>query len=117
MTTLLRHRGSSGTANAAFRVLHTRWTDGRTEVLTGDKETDGFDVSMQDVMRLDNKARMNTPGKAAGNWAWRVGDSTVRVKLSSSPTQQYADLIHNPADHNVHLIDPGCGCCTLLQCC
>ena len=28
-------------------------------------------------MRLDNRARMNTPGKAAGNWAWRVGDASV----------------------------------------
>lgn len=23
-------------------------------------------------MRLDNSARMNTPGRAAGNWAWRL---------------------------------------------
>lgn len=36
---------------------------------------------MQDVMRLDNSARMNTPGKAAGNWAWRAGDSGVWRKL------------------------------------
>lgn len=33
-------------------------------------------------MRLDNGARMNTPGKAAGNWAWRVGDSDVWRRLS-----------------------------------
>ena len=46
-------------------------------ILNGD--TDGSHARMQDVMRLDNKARMNTPGKAAGNWAWRVGDSTVRL--------------------------------------
>ena len=29
-------------------------------------------VPLQDVLRLDNAARMNTPGRAAGNWAWRV---------------------------------------------
>jgi 4-alpha-glucanotransferase len=29
-------------------------------------------IMMQDVMRLDNSCRMNSPGKAAGNWAWRV---------------------------------------------
>jgi hypothetical protein len=28
-------------------------------------------------MRLDDSARMNTPGKAAGNWAWRVGETWV----------------------------------------
>jgi 4-alpha-glucanotransferase len=33
-------------------------------------------------MRLDNSARMNTPGKAAGNWAWRVGDRKVWKRLA-----------------------------------
>lgn len=30
---------------------------------------------MQDVLRLDNSARMNSPGKAAGNWGWRMSNS------------------------------------------
>jgi 4-alpha-glucanotransferase len=29
-------------------------------------------VMMQDVLRLGNEARMNTPGRAEGNWAWRA---------------------------------------------
>ena len=29
--------------------------------------------TMQDAMGLGNEARMNTPGIADGNWAWRVG--------------------------------------------
>jgi 4-alpha-glucanotransferase len=29
--------------------------------------------TMQDVMGLGNEGRMNTPGIADGNWAWRVG--------------------------------------------
>ena len=29
-------------------------------------------VMMQDIMRLDNSARMNSPGTAQGNWAWRM---------------------------------------------
>lgn len=29
--------------------------------------------TMQDVMGLGNEARMNTPGVADGNWAWRIG--------------------------------------------
>ncbi|MHB8760194.1 MAG: 4-alpha-glucanotransferase [Thiobacillus sp.] len=28
-------------------------------------------LPMQDVLRLDNAARMNTPGREAGNWTWR----------------------------------------------
>ena len=38
-------------------------------------------------MRLDNSARMNTPGKAAGNWAWRVGDSGVWKELKKEATE------------------------------
>jgi 4-alpha-glucanotransferase len=29
-------------------------------------------IMMQDVMRLDNSHRMNSPGKAEGNWGWRL---------------------------------------------
>jgi len=43
--------------------------------------------TMQDVMRLDNQARMNTPGKAEGNWAWRVGDSSVWKQLSKEAAE------------------------------
>ena len=34
-------------------------------------------------MRLDNEGRMNRPGRAEGNWAWRVGDSSVWSTLES----------------------------------
>lgn len=34
-------------------------------------------------MRLDNSARMNFPGKAAGNWAWRIGESDIWSHLRS----------------------------------
>lgn len=44
---------------------------------------------MQDVMALDNEARMNTPGKAVGNWAWRMGDAAVWTKLKASATRLY----------------------------
>ena len=39
-------------------------------------------VAMQDVLRLGNEARMNTPGVAAGNWAWRVGPAGVFAALT-----------------------------------
>ena len=41
----------------------------------------------QDVMRLDNKARMNKPGRAEGNWAWRAGDAGVWNKLRKEAAQ------------------------------
>jgi 4-alpha-glucanotransferase len=42
---------------------------------------------MQDIMRLDNSARMNTPGKAAGNWAWRVGSSDIWEQLQQEASE------------------------------
>ena len=30
-----------------------------------------FILTMQDVLKLGADARMNTPGKPAGNWTWR----------------------------------------------
>jgi 4-alpha-glucanotransferase len=30
-----------------------------------------FITTMQDVLKLDAGARMNTPGRPAGNWTWR----------------------------------------------
>jgi hypothetical protein len=39
-------------------------------------------VTLQDVMRLDNEGRMNRPGRAEGNWAWRVGPPSVWKSLA-----------------------------------
>ncbi|WP_167619720.1 4-alpha-glucanotransferase [Maribellus sediminis] len=35
-------------------------------------------VPMQDVLELDSKSRMNTPGTATGNWEWRFYWSQLR---------------------------------------
>ena len=32
-------------------------------------------LTMQDVLRLGGEARMNTPGRAEGNWTWRLADA------------------------------------------
>eukprot|EP00197_Chlamydomonas_leiostraca_P012772 CAMPEP_0202858882 /NCGR_PEP_ID=MMETSP1391-20130828/1227_1 /ASSEMBLY_ACC=CAM_ASM_000867 /TAXON_ID=1034604 /ORGANISM="Chlamydomonas leiostraca, Strain SAG 11-49" /LENGTH=549 /DNA_ID=CAMNT_0049537853 /DNA_START=179 /DNA_END=1828 /DNA_ORIENTATION=+ len=45
-------------------------------------------IMMQDIMRLDNSARMNTPGVAAGNWKWRIGEADIWGRL----TREAADL-------------------------
>ena len=34
---------------------------------------------MQDALALGSESRMNTPGKASGNWAWRMeGDELTK---------------------------------------
>jgi 4-alpha-glucanotransferase len=40
-------------------------------------------VPMQDVLGLGNEARMNLPGEAKGNWAWRVDPRALTDQLAS----------------------------------
>nr|QKY15155.1 4-alpha-glucanotransferase (DPE1) [Polytomella parva] len=49
-------------------------------------------VPMQDILGLDNTARMNTPGKAEGNWRWRIGDAKVIWPLLSAIAGDYRKL-------------------------
>ena len=47
---------------------------------------DLFVVQMQDLLELDEKARMNTPGTPSGNWRWRMlpgkADKELAKKLA-----------------------------------
>ncbi|UQZ88396.1 4-alpha-glucanotransferase [Deltaproteobacteria bacterium Smac51] len=41
-------------------------------------------VTMQDLLNLDEKSRMNTPGTAEGNWGWRLtGDEQLSDELAA----------------------------------
>lgn len=40
-------------------------------------------LSMQDVLRLDDRARMNVPGKPEGNWSWRCRDEQLASELAA----------------------------------
>ena len=40
-------------------------------------------VPMQDVLALGDEARMNVPGRAGGNWTWRVPRSTLRAGVAA----------------------------------
>jgi 4-alpha-glucanotransferase len=39
-------------------------------------------VPLQDLLRLDGSARMNTPGQAAGNWSWRFSAAQLNHGLA-----------------------------------
>lgn len=45
-------------------------------------------VPMQDVLGLDGRSRMNTPGRARGNWSWRV----ARRQLGQARAARLHDL-------------------------
>ena len=34
-------------------------------------------ITMQDILRLDERARMNKPGVMGGNWQWRLKSNFV----------------------------------------
>lgn len=38
---------------------------------------------LQDLFGLDSSARMNTPGKASGNWAWRYTSNMLTENLAN----------------------------------
>lgn len=40
-------------------------------------------LTMQDVLRLGGEARMNTPGRAEGNWTWRISPSKSAVESAT----------------------------------
>lgn len=47
-------------------------------------------LPLQDVLGLDGRHRMNTPGQTAGCWTWRVH----RSSLSDGPAERLAALCH-----------------------
>ena len=46
-------------------------------------------VPMQDVLKLDSWARMNTPGVGEGNWAWSCQTGFLRHQSSMEDILQY----------------------------
>lgn len=52
-------------------------------------------VPLQDVMRMDSDARMNTPGTAEGNWEWRYSKEQLKEEDAKNlwlTTQLYGRL-------------------------
>ena len=61
-------------------------------------------VPMQDVLGLGSEARMNVPGRAEGNWAWRVppglprGDEPARLRRLAQVTGRLAPSLDRDAE-------------------
>lgn len=49
-------------------------------------------LALQDVLRLDNAARMNFPGTVKNNWTWRIGEADIWQKLTSEARDLYTLL-------------------------
>lgn len=45
-------------------------------------------IPMQDVLALDGQSRMNVPGRAKGNWGWRMVDEAVNLAVAQRLREQ-----------------------------
>jgi 4-alpha-glucanotransferase len=68
-----RYVGRSG-ENAAWDMIRAVWSSVAMFAI----------APLQDFLNLDTEARMNFPGKPAGNWDWRVRSDALSAQLSSS---------------------------------
>lgn len=60
-------------------------------------------IPMQDLMGLDNSARMNFPSSDSGNWHWRYTDSQITLEIRHrlrELTEIYGRVVNG--DSNVH---------------
>ncbi|HEX5224388.1 MAG TPA: 4-alpha-glucanotransferase [Solirubrobacteraceae bacterium] len=48
-------------------------------------------VQMQDVLSLGSQARMNSPGRATGNWRWRMAPDALSARLARRLRQVAAE--------------------------
>ncbi len=58
---------NTGAATVSWAFIHTALSSTANNVI----------IPLQDIMSLDSDARMNTPGKADGNWSWRFEDKDL----------------------------------------
>ncbi len=63
-------------------------------------------VPLQDVMRLGDEARMNTPGRADGNWGWRYLEHQLHDGLASGLAELTASYGRIPAPNRGGSHDP-----------
>lgn len=58
---------NTGAATVSWAFIHTALGSAANNVI----------IPLQDIMSLDSDARMNTPGRAAGNWSWRYEEKDL----------------------------------------
>lgn len=89
-----RRRRRPGRLSAYRRVLRYTGTSGR-EIhwdfirLALASPADTAIVPAQDLLGLDNAARMNTPATTAGNWRWRLRPGQLTPRIA----QRFRDLV------------------------
>jgi 4-alpha-glucanotransferase len=84
-----RYLGRDGT-DIAWDFIRTAWSSVADQAI----------APLQDVMRLEDDARMNTPGSSSGNWAWRYAPYQLHEGLADGLrelTETYGRSAHRRA--------------------
>jgi len=68
----VRHYLGHAAEDIAWDLLRVAWSSVSNTAIS----------PMQDVLRLGDEARMNTPATSAGNWAWRMLPSQLDASLA-----------------------------------
>ncbi len=65
------HRAPGTSADAAPELMRLAWSSPAALAI----------APLQDLLNLGSEARMNVPGRAGGNWRWRVREDMLFLKL------------------------------------
>jgi len=63
-------RAPGQSAEAAPALMHLAWSSPAALAI----------APLQDLLNLDSEARMNVPGRADGNWRWRVREDMLSAQ-------------------------------------
>jgi 4-alpha-glucanotransferase len=95
------NRAPGGSADAASALIGLSWSSKAALAI----------APLQDVLNLGAEGRMNVPGRAAGNWRWRVQPEMFsasalewlrEVTTSSGRAGMPDDQVDFPSDKSVH---------------
>lgn len=90
-----RYLGRDG-SDIAWDLIRTAWSSVADRAI----------APLQDVMRLDDDARMNTPGSATGNWIWRYAPYQLHEGLADGLSEMTDTYGRSPSTIRQRGYDP-----------
>jgi 4-alpha-glucanotransferase len=99
------NREPGGSSDAASALIDLAWSSKAALAI----------APLQDVLNLGAESRMNVPGRAAGNWRWRVRQETLsgsalewlrEVTISSSRVEMPDEQVDSPSDNSIPTTPP-----------
>lgn len=73
ISALLEHYNSSPSSPVSWQLIELTWRSSARIAI----------APMQDILDLDANHRMNIPGSATGNWAWRLNGDLLTLSVAN----------------------------------